>query len=287
MDRRHIGKDRAKSARLLSASAEGSPTRRRKVETGRSLTMKPALTIRIGPCPATRCGHASSKSNPAIKPVVPQIDRARHTFGVVLAIALFAILAVTGPARAWNSTDMTGTLPALDFKMTRALDGKAVTAADYKGKIVLLYFGYTYCPDVCPTTLFNIAQMLKKLGKRADDVRVLFVTVDPNRDTLPVLTRYTEAFGSQVVGLRGTPDQLATLAKRYRVAYSVQPASAGHPYEVTHSAAVYVFDRNGNIKLLFSGLAAPGVPIAPITSDLQQIVYGTASGWWRRILGSL
>ena len=99
---------------------------------------------------------------------------------------------------------------------------KTTTAADYKGKVVLLYFGYTYCPDVCPTTLFNIAQMLKTMGKRADDVRVLFVTVDPNRDTLPVLKQYTEAFAPQVVGSRGTPDQLAALAKRYRVAYSVE-----------------------------------------------------------------
>ena len=109
-----------------------------------------------------------------------------RAFGAVTACLLFAALEFAAtPAMAWNSTDMTGTLPALQFTMTHAPDGKTVTAADYKGKVVLLYFGYTYCPDVCPTTLFNIAQMLKALGKRADDVRVLFVTVDPNRDTLP------------------------------------------------------------------------------------------------------
>jgi protein SCO1 len=211
----------------------------------------------------------------------------RRVFGAVTVCLLFATFAAT-PAMAWNSTDMTGTLPALQFTMTRAPDGKTVTAADYKGKVVLLYFGYTYCPDVCPTTLFNIAQMLEPLGKRADDVRVLFVTVDPNRDTLPVLKQYTAAFAPQVVGLRGTPDQLATLAKRYRVAYTVKPASPGHSYEVTHSAAVYVFDRSGTIKLLFSGLATAGVPIAPMTSDLQQMVAGSGNGsWWHYILGML
>jgi hypothetical protein len=120
------------------------------------------------------------------------------------ALLLCALLLIGGKARAWNSDDMTGALPALSFTMTRASDGKTVSAADYRGKIVLLYFGYTNCPDVCPTTLLNLTTMLKSMGKQADDVRVLFVTVDPNRDTLAVLKQYTQAFAPQVVGLRGT-----------------------------------------------------------------------------------
>jgi protein SCO1 len=220
--------------------------------------------------------------------ILGRIKWHRRAFGALKACLLFAALFAATPAIAWNSTDMTGTLPALRFTMTRASDGKTVTAADYKGKVVLLYFGYTYCPDVCPTTLFDVAQMLKTLGKGADEVRVLFVTVDPDRDTLPVLKQYTEAFAPEVVGLRGTPEQLAALAKRYRVAYSVHPASSGHAYEVTHSAAVYVFDRSGNIKLLFSGLAAPGVPIAPMTNDLQHMVTRAGNdSWWRGILDML
>lgn len=208
------------------------------------------------------------------------------TAAVLLVLALTA--GAPSPARAWNSTDMTGALPALKFTMTRASDGKTVTAADFKGKIVLLYFGYTFCPDVCPTTLMNITDMLKSMGKAADDVRVLFVTVDPNRDTLPVLKQYTESFAPQVVGLRGTRDQLETLAKRYRVAYSVTPASNGHAYEVTHGAAVYVFNRAGDIKLLFSGLAAQNTKLKPITDDLREMVAGEGSGsWWRRLLGML
>jgi protein SCO1/2 len=172
--------------------------------------------------------------------------------------------------------------------MTRASDGKTVTAADFKGKIVLLSFGYTFCPDVCPTTLMNITDMLKHLGKKADDVRVLFVTVDPNRDTLAVLKQYTESFAPQVVGLRGTSDQLATLAKRYRVAYSVTPAHDGKPYEVTHGAAVYVFNRTGAVKLIFTSLSKPNVKLKPTLADLRDMVAGEgSSSWWRRLWGML
>lgn len=213
----------------------------------------------------------------------------RRVFRMFLAASLLAFSLLASPqAKAWNSIDITGVLPALDFTMTRASDGKTVSAADFKGKIVLLYFGYTYCPDVCPTTLLNITTMLKSLGKQADDVRVLFVTVDPNRDTLSVLKRYTAAFAPQVVGLRGTPDQLAGLAKRYRVAYSVQPASAGHLVEVTHSSAVYVFDREGAIRLLFSGLAAPNTTLADMIADLRQLVSPSgATSLWQRFLNMI
>lgn len=206
----------------------------------------------------------------------------------VVAVALLMALLAVGPARAWNSTEMSGTLAPLQFTMTRASDGKPVTEADYKGKVILLYFGYTFCPDVCPATLLNITAMLKSLGKAADDVRVLFVTVDPGRDTLPVLKQYTEAFAPQVVGLRGTPNQLANLAKRYRVAYSVTPAQDGQPYEVTHGGAVYVFDREGDIKLLFTGLSAPNTKLAGMTEDLQQMLSSAGGGgWWHRLLGWL
>jgi protein SCO1/2 len=194
----------------------------------------------------------------------------------ILAAGLLTVLLMVGSeAKAWNSTDMTGALPSLDFTMTRASDGKTVTSAEFEGKVVLLYFGYTFCPDVCPTTLLDIASMLKTLGKDADDVRVLFVTVDPDRDTLSALKTYTSAFAPQVVGLRGTSDQLASLAKRYRVAYSVQPASGDNPPEVTHSSAVYVFDRNGAIRLLFTGLSVPNAELTGMTADLEQLVLQT------------
>lgn len=177
---------------------------------------------------------------------------------------------------------MTGALPPLDFTMTRATDGKTVTAADYKGKIVLLYFGYTSCPDVCPATLMNAAQMIKSLAPNADDVRFLFVTVDPKRDSLKTLKDYTGDFSSQIVGLRGTADQLASFAKRYRVAYSVTPT------EVTHGTAVYVFNRQGDIKLLFTGLTSGNTDLTAMTDDLKQMVAGAGSdSFWRRLMSWL
>ena len=103
-----------------------------------------------------------------------------------------------------------------------------------------------------------------------------------------MLKQYTGSFAPQTVGLRGTRDQLATLAKRYRVAYSVTPARDGQPYEVTHSSAVYVFNRQGDVKLLFSGLATQTAKLAPMSADLRAMVAGEGSGsWWRRLLGWL
>lgn len=156
--------------------------------------------------------------------------------------------------------------------MTRAADRKTVAAADYRGKVTLLYFGYTFCPDVCPMTLSNVAQVVRKLGPAGSDVRALFVTVDPARDSLPVLKRYAEAFGPGVDGLRGTADELTALTRRYRVAYSVSAASPGHAYEVTHSSGIYVFDRRGRPRLLISSLSSPKPDIAGVTDDLRLLL---------------
>src|SRR5471030_359645 len=156
----------------------------------------------------------------------------------------FAILTLLGCSKpGWHMTDISGAMPRLDFHMTA--NGKPVTAADLKGKVVALYFGYTHCPDVCPTTLANLTDMMAKVGN--PDVRVLFVTVDPDRDTDAVLADYAKAFSPQVVGLRGTANQLAALARTYRVAYTVKP---GPPYEVMHSNAVFFFDRDGKARLV-------------------------------------
>jgi protein SCO1 len=172
----------------------------------------------------------------------------------------------------WHSVDVSGSLPPLSFTMTRASDGKAVTQADYRGQIVLLYFGYTFCPDVCPTTLSNIHDILTRIGPDAQHVRVLFVTVDPNRDTAPVLAAYVENFAPQIAGLRGTPDQLAALARRYRVVYSVTPATDDHPYEVTHSSAIYVFDGSDAARLIIASLASTTPDIPGTAADLKRLV---------------
>jgi len=166
---------------------------------------------------------------------------------IAVVAALFVALTGCGPERPWHATDITGAMPRLEFAMTRANDGAPVSAADYRGRVVILYFGYTNCPDICPTTLANLADMLQKLGPDADRVRVLFVTVDPNRDSQAVMKKYVAAFAPQIDGLRGSDNALAGLARRYRVAYSVQTQPA---YTVMHSGAVFFFDPTGRARLV-------------------------------------
>jgi len=115
------------------------------------------------------------------------------------------------------------------------------------GKWSIVFFGYTYCPDFCPTTLTTLGKAMDELGPKAKDAQVVFVTVDPERDTDTVLAGYAKAFSPQVVGLRGSDNQLAALARAYRIAYNVKK---GPPYEVMHSNAVFFFDRSGKARLV-------------------------------------
>ncbi len=186
--------------------------------------------------------------------------------------ALLMTLSGCSKDEPWHETEISGAMPDLSFTMTRADDGKEVTAADYSGKVVMLYFGYTFCPDVCPTTLADIAQILKSLGPKASDVSVLFVTVDPDRDTLPVLKDYADAFAPEVDGLRGTPGELQALAKRYRVSYSVTPKTADHDYEVSHGSAVYIFGKTGKVRLLATSLASDKPDNEGTVADLKRLI---------------
>ena len=158
---------------------------------------------------------------------------------------LFAMLALLGCSKpGWHMTDITDGMPRLDFHMVREGD-ELISAKDYRGKVVALYFGYTHCPDVCPATLANLADVASKVNSR--DFRILFVTVDPDRDDRGTLMQYTKAFSPQVDGLWGSANELADLARRYRVAYTV---TKGPPYEVMHSNAVFFFDRDGRARLV-------------------------------------
>jgi protein SCO1/2 len=177
----------------------------------------------------------------------------RTAFSALLAIASITLaLSGCGPATRADATDVAGVMPPLAFSMTRANDDATVRATDYRGKIVLLYFGYTHCPDECPTTLSNITAALLQLGAAAQDVRVLFVSVDPARDTIPVLGQYVHAFAPQIDGLRGSDNATAVLARRYRVLYAVTPASPGHAYDVMHSDSVFLFDKTGRARFVLT-----------------------------------
>lgn len=204
-------------------------------------------------------------------PAAAAMRAAGTMINVLLAFVLAAGLAGCNRTSGWHSTDVTANVPALDFTMTRARDGATVTAADYRGKVTLLYFGYSFCPDVCPMTLSNLAQVLRTLGNGAKDVRVLFVTVDPDRDTLDVLKQYGAAFGPQVDTLRGTPDQLLALARRYRVAYSVTKG-AGEAYQVTHGSGIYAFDRTGKARLLMSSLSTAEPDVKGAAADIARLL---------------
>jgi protein SCO1 len=185
------------------------------------------------------------------------------------ALALLAVLALAacssgGPHFALQN--ITGLLPRLKFALTDQ-DGRAVTATDYRGKIVLLYFGYTHCPDACPTTLTNLSEALRRLGPEASRVRVLFVTVDPARDTPAVMRRYVGAFGPEFVGLRGDDEALTALSKRYRIAYHLEPPDRNGYYAVDHSSAVFIFDASGQARLLAGESDNPRT----IATDLQKL----------------
>jgi protein SCO1 len=204
----------------------------------------------------------------------------------LLAAPLLAVapLAACGQDPKWHNVDVSGTFPPLAFTMRRTSDGREVTEADYRDRVDLLYFGYTNCPDVCPTTLSNMATVFKDLGTLAKNVTMFFVTVDPNRDSLPVLARYVALFAPEIVGLRGTPDQLATLARRYRVAYSVTPATKTRPYEVSHSAAIYVFDKSGACRLIIGSMATRTPDISGTAADLKVLVEAGPPGLLARLL---
>lgn len=192
------------------------------------------------------------------------------TKAMTAAITIIAASMLTGCGSSklqWSTQDISGVMPDLKFDLTDG-HGQPVQADAYAGKYKLLFFGYTHCPDICPATLAVLQAALHKVGSRADDVKVLFVSVDPKRDTPQALTAYTSSFGPEIVGLTGTPDQLDALTKRYRVTYRYgKPDKAGN-YLVYHSAAIFAFDPQGHVRLLMK--YTDGVPA--IAHDLKQLV---------------
>lgn len=186
---------------------------------------------------------------------------------VLLALIVMLPLAACSPKQQWDLSNVRGHMPDLKFSLTND-NGKTVTAADFRGKVVLMYFGYTHCPDVCPLTLTHLHMVMQHLGKSADDVRILFVSVDPARDTPAVLHPYVQAFDPRVVGLTGPMKNIKALTKRYRVAFNREAPKANGGYDVTHSSGIFVFNRQGKIQVL----ATSADSVAAITHDVAQLV---------------
>jgi len=146
------------------------------------------------------------------------------------------------------------------------IDGKDVHDTDYRGKWMLIYFGYTFCPDVCPTTLSQIGVALDALGPKAKDFQPIFITLDPARDKTPVLKDYMKSFDPRIIGLRGEPDDIEEAAKSFHVYY--RPRSLGNgQYTVDHSSYIYVIDPKGKFVELLTG----DLPGHPLVEDLRKL----------------
>ena len=164
-------------------------------------------------------------------------------------LLLSALLAgCSGGAPKFKNTDITGACYGKALSLTDQ-SGKHRTLADFRGKVVLLFFGYTHCPDVCPTTLAELSQVMKMLGPAADRVQVLFVTVDPERDTPAVLSRYVTAFDPRFLGLYGDAAATRRAAKEFKVFYEKHDGPAPGEYSMDHSAGTYVIDPKGRLRL--------------------------------------
>lgn len=167
----------------------------------------------------------------------------------------------------WNAGDVAGAMPDLAFTLTGP-DGATVDAASLHGKPVLLFFGFTNCPHVCPTTLARLAVLMKKLGPDAEDIQVVFVTVDPARDSPEAMQRYTAAFGPWLLGLTGEPQELKRLRESYGVYAAMESSDDKGDYNVMHTTVVFAFDADGKVRLLLSDLDDADAVVA----DLKQLI---------------
>jgi len=166
--------------------------------------------------------------------------------GASLLVLAFAGCGPQQPS--FKNTDLTGADCCRDFRLTDH-NGKTRTLADFRGKAVVIFFGYTQCPDVCPTTMLEMAAALQQLGANAQRVQILFVTVDPERDTRELLANYVPAFDPRFLGLYGDLEATAKTAKEFRVFYQKQAGSTPGSYTVDHTAGSYVFDPQGRVRL--------------------------------------
>jgi len=195
-----------------------------------------------------------------------------------VACALLFVAAASRPARA-QEPDQNRAARLMDdlmwgrghvggpFELTDH-NGKKRTDAEFRGKLLLVYFGYTYCPDVCPADLLQISLALDKLGAAGDDVQPLFISLDPERDTREVLAQYVSAFHPRLIGLTGTPEQIRKVADAYKVYYAKYKPPDGGVYLIDHSGFTYVVDRDGKYR----GFFPPGTPADRIVQIVQPLL---------------
>ena len=194
----------------------------------------------------------------------------RQSCAVGLLFFITVLSGCSDPTVKWSLYDVTGHLPDLRFSLQGA-GNKTVTEKDFAGQTVLMFFGYASCPDICPTTMAQLTEVVDKLGERSAGVKILFVSVDPHRDTPDVLQAYVKAFSASAIGLTGNEAQVSELARRYRVAYQIEkpkPGDGADVYDVTHSRGVFIFDRFGRARLL----ASDSEKVDAVVQDLKQLI---------------
>ncbi|MEY3799727.1 MAG: hypothetical protein RLZZ406_1028 [Pseudomonadota bacterium] len=182
---------------------------------------------------------------------------------------LLLILTACSPKPEFKNIDITGgTAFGKDFSLVDP-DGKVRTLADFKGKVVMMFFGYTQCPDVCPTTLTEMQQVMTILGPQSDKVQVLFVTVDPQRDTAAILKQYVPAFDPRFLGLRPADDAaLEKVAKDFKIYYKKVPGVSSGSYTMDHTAGSYAFDPDGRLRLYIKHAQGPET----LAHDLKELL---------------
>lgn len=189
--------------------------------------------------------------------------------GALLLAATLAACAPSGPppAPVFTATDITGVPWGHELQLTDHL-GQPRKLSDFRGKVVMLFFGYTHCPDVCPTALSEMARVRAQLGADAARVQGLFVTLDPQRDTPQLLAQYVPAFDPSFLGLRGDEQATTAAAAEYKIFFQKQKADARGNYTVDHGGAMFVFDPRGRLRLLMR----PGMGVDAMTADIRQLL---------------
>lgn len=196
----------------------------------------------------------------------------------LLLLGAAAVLAMLGacdnrsagpaaPAGGFKGVDITGADYGRDFSLPDA-DGRTRSLADFKGKAVVVFFGYTQCPDVCPTTMVELAQIKKLLGADGERLQPVFITVDPERDTPEILKAYMGSFDPGFIALRGSLEQTTTLAKSYKAFFQKVPGKEPGSYSMDHTAGSYVYDPQGRLRLF----VRYGQPVEAWAADLKQLL---------------
>ena len=193
---------------------------------------------------------------------------------IKLLITCFAVAALLGCSEkkaAFNSVDITGATYAQDFSLPDS-DGKTRTMKDFAGKVTVVFFGFTQCPDVCPTTMAEVSAVKKALGKDGDKLQAVFISIDPGRDTAPVLKAYVANFDPSFVGLRpASAEALADAAKAFKIYYKKVDGKTAGSYTMDHTAASYVFDTKGRVRLF----TRYGSGADKLTEDVKQLLAGS------------